>query len=404
MPQFTYTAKRDDGRTVTGIVEAACEKAAQNLVEEKGLVLLSLNEYKISFFARPFSILKPVKRDEMVAFSRELAVMVGSNIPLVQALNILQKQTANKHLKIVSSSLADDVNGGARLSQAMAKHKEVFSKFFISMVYAGEESGKLDEVLEYLADEQERDYETTQKIRGAMIYPLFVVGGLIAIGILMSVFVLPRMLQIVSETVTAGVILPLPTRILIFITNFLQNAWPYISFVLVLFVVLSAVAGRTQMGRTFISRIILRIPIFGDLIGKVILVRFSQSLSTLLKGGVPLTQALGITADVVGNEVYSRILLESVKEVEDGRPLTSVFAKKKIVPSMVVEMLTVGETSGSINDVLDELSTFYRREVEDGIESLVRIIEPVIIVVLGLGVGMMVAAVLLPLYSTITQL
>lgn len=402
--QYSYIAKRDDGRTTRGVIDAQTEDAAHETLKEQGLVLVSLTERTPSFLGRPFHLFKPVKKDELVAYSRELAVMARSNLPLTQSFAILQEQTANKHLKVVSSAIADDIAAGMRLSQALAKHPEVFSTFFVQMIHAGEASGKLAEVLEYLATEEERDYATSQNIRGAMIYPLFVIGGLIVVGVIMSVFVIPRLLTIITEAAGAGVTLPLPTRMLIAVTSFIQTAWPYLVAGVLVAVVTGVLLLRTAFGRAAFDRFVFRIPIFGKLISQLVLIRFTQSLSTLLKGGVALPQALEITADVVGNGLYQKLLRESKKEVEDGRPLTSVFVKRRFVPPMVTEMLTVGETTGSIDTILDELSTFYRRETEQGISQLVHMIEPAIIVVLGVGVGLIVAAVLLPLYSTVTQL
>ncbi|MDO8435657.1 MAG: type II secretion system F family protein [bacterium] len=404
MPQYTYIAKQDDGRTRRGVVDASTEDAAHGILKEQGLVLMSLSERKQSLLGRSFHLFKPVKKDELVAFSRELAVMAHSNLPLTQAFGILQAQTANKHLKVVSSSISDDIASGMRLSQALGKHPEVFSQFFVHMIQAGEVSGKLAEVLEYLATEEERDYATSQNIKGAMIYPLFVIGALIVVGIIMSVFVIPQLLTIVTEAAGTGITLPLPTRMLMGATSFIHAAWPYIIGFMFIAVVVFVMLFRTVSGRAFFDRALLSVPVFGQLFSQLIIIRFTQSLATLLKGGVALPQAIEITAGVVGNAFFEQLLLETKKEVEDGRPLTSVFARSRFVPPMVTEMLTVGETTGSIDTILDELSGFYRRETENGVARLVHTIEPAIIVVLGIGVGLIVAAVLLPLYTTVTQI
>ncbi|MDO8559776.1 MAG: type II secretion system F family protein [bacterium] len=396
MPEYAYKAKTAENVTVSGLVQAATEDLAADSLRERGLTIVYLHEVSSSILGKSLDVLKRVSIRDVVVFSRQLAVLVSANVPLVQSLRILITQTPNRHLKVIVSEVADDVEAGTKFSVALAKHKRVFDAFYVNIIRSGETSGKLDEVLEYLANQLEKDYDLTSRIRGAMIYPVFILSGLVIVGFMMMTFVVPKITTILQES---GAELPISTRLLIWVSDFLSNYW--------LLLLLGGIAGgiglffliRTKEGRRTWDTVKLHVPIFGKLFQKIALVRFSRSLHTLIVGGVNLPQALAITADVVGNEVYRKVITDTIREVEDGNPIASVFLHSSVVPFMVAQMLNVGEKTGRLDHVLEKMTNFYTREIDNVVRNLVSLIEPLVIGMMGIAVGLMVAAVILPLYQ-----
>jgi type IV pilus assembly protein PilC len=401
MPYFRYKVQDEEGRTNEGIIQAASQDvAAENLTDQNNIIL-SLTEERLSFFERSLGFLNKVKIKDLVIFSRQLSVIVSATIPLVQGLRILINQTESPVLKTIISEVADDVEGGAKLSAALGRHPQAFSDFFINIIRSGETSGKLDEVLNYLADQQEKDYDLTSKIKGAMIYPIFIISGLLIVGAAMMIFVIPQLTSILAET---GTELPTTTKILISTSSFLTAYWWLALVVLVIGVGAFRFLIKTKKGKHYWDAFKLRLPIFGNLFQKIILVRFTRSLHTLTTGGVALTKSLEIVSDVVGNEVYKELIQETGREVEDGNSIATVFLRSRQVPIMVSQMLNLGEKTGRIDDILDKLANFYSREVNNMVNNLVTIIEPLIMVVMGVAVGILVSAIILPMYNLAASL
>ena len=397
MPLFSYKARDKENKVTEGLVEAETESGAAEILRERGLDILSLEEKKeIIGFLRYLKFLQRVSAKDIIIFSRQLSVMVSANVPIVQALRILVKQTTSNTLKSIVTGLADEVEGGAKLSSALSRHPEIFDDFFINIIRSGETSGKLDEVLEYLADQKEKDYDLMSKIRGAMIYPVFIVGGLIAVGVVMMIFVIPKLTSILIET---GAELPLTTKALIATSNILSNYWWLILIILAGLIVglkfyISVPAGRYRW-----DYIKIKLPVFGKLFQRIYLIRFTRSLSTLLKGGVDLLTSLRIVSGVVANAVYKDLIEKTAKEVEDGNPVSTVFIKSKEVPIMVSQMMAIGEQTGKIEEVLDRISDFYSRELSNLVNNLVTALEPLIMLVMGIAVGLMVVAVIVPMFN-----
>lgn len=397
MAIYEYKAKNMDGQAVTGVVEAPSENVATDVLKEKALIILSISERKqFTLFQSSLSFFRRVPQRDIALFARQLAVMISATVPIVQSLRILVKQTSNINFKIIISEVADEVDGGAKLSQTLARYPAVFSDFFIHMIRSGETTGKLDETLNYLADQQEKDYDLTSKIKGSMTYPIFILSGLIIVGVMMMIFVIPQLTSVLKE---GGATLPLSTRLLIGTSNFLKNDW----WVLVILVVGAAVGIRslmgTQWGKDRIDRIKMRLPVFGNIFQRIYLVRFSRSLSTLIVSGITLTRSLEIVADVIGNSVYRELTLKTIKEIEDGNSISSVFSESKDIPPMLSQMMAVGEQTGKLDFVLDRLANFYARELENSVTNLVSLIEPLILVIMGVAVAMLVVSILLPLYN-----
>ncbi len=396
MPNFSYQAITRDGGRLRGVVQAATEQLASETLAERGLTVVALQEQAASKLTISLHLLQHIKVRDLVILTRQLAVLLSANVPVVQSLRVLTEQTVNKNLKVIVSEIADDVDGGAKLSASMARHPEAFDHFFVNIVHSGETSGKLDETLDYLADQLEKDYDLMSRIRGAMIYPAFIFFGLIAVGILMMVYVVPQITKILLES---NVELPLATKIIIATSNFLVAFWWLIPIVVVGALTGLRLWGKTPAGRYLMDSFKLRLPVFGILYKKISIVRMTRSLGTLIIGGVSLPRSLQITAEVVGNDVYRRLIEATIKAVEDGKPIASVMLKSPVVPLMVSQMLNVGESTGRTDQVLAKMTDFYSREIDNLVRNLVSLIEPVILVVMGVAVGLMVAAVILPLYS-----
>jgi len=395
MALFTYQAEDHKGRQVTGLVEAGNESAALEILKEKNFQVYSLKKKSLFFNLGNLSIFRRVGRKDIVSFSRRFAVLVASNITIVQALKIIVAQTNNAHFRFELASVAQEVDGGVKLSDALARRPDIFSNFFTSVVRSGESSGSLSEVLNYLADEMEKDYDMMGKIQGAMIYPLFVIALMIGVGILMMTTVVPNLTSVMVET---GMELPLSTRIVIGTSDFFQDYWIFLTLFLAAAGVGLSVALKTPGGRSRFDRLLLGLPVFGALVNKIAIVRFARSLNVLLTGGVPIAKALEITAEVVDNAVYRELISATIKEVEDGNPVSSAM-NGSIIPPMVSQMIGIGEETGKLDLVLQSIIGFYEREVANTTKNLTVLIEPIVMVVLGLGVGVMVSAIILPMYQ-----
>ncbi|MDD4996289.1 MAG: type II secretion system F family protein [Patescibacteria group bacterium] len=399
---FEYQAKNLKGETITGTIESINQNAALEMLARRQMIIISLKETSaLPIWRRPInlSFLERVTGKDMVFLSRQLSVMVMAGLPLVESLEILARQTSKPALKKIVESVAENVRGGSRFSSALAKYPKVFNNFYINMVRAGETAGKLDEVLDYLANEQEKNYDLMSKIRGAMIYPIFVISAVIGVMILMMVFVVPQLTDILKES---GVSLPLPTKILIATSDFLENYTLLIVLFLVVFVVAFRFFLKSKAGQMIWDKTLLKMPIFGVLFKQVYLVRFTRSLSTLIIGGIPLTAGLKIVSEVVSNYVFKEIILDAIIDVEEGRSVSNAFLNSSAVPKMLPHLMAIGEETGKLDEVLGKIADFYSREVENILSKLVTLLEPIILIFLGVVVGGMVASIILPMYKLAT--
>lgn len=400
MPVFKYKSLDINRKIKEGLVEAVNEEFAAEALEEKGYSVVSLEETGSFMAGKDFAILNRIKTKDLVIFSRQFSVLISANVAMVQSLKVTVEQTENPRLKKTISEIASEVDNGMRLSDALAKRPEIFSNFFTSVVRSGETSGKLEEVLIYLADEMEKDYDMMSKIKGAMIYPAFIMGGLAVVGTIMMIFVIPKLTDVMAES---GAELPLATKILIGISNILRSYWWLIIILIGALAAFIRTFIKTPQGRRYFDIIQLRLPVFGKLFQKIYLVRFTRSLNTLIVGGVAIADSLKITAEVVSNSVYQDMIKETIKEVEDGNSLVSVFSKSHYVPVMLVQMMSVGEEAGKLDMVLAKITDFYTKEVETLVKNILTLLEPLVIVLMGLGVGLLVAAVIMPIYNLASQ-
>ncbi|MCX7779152.1 MAG: type II secretion system F family protein [Patescibacteria group bacterium] len=391
---FEYKIKLEDESIVQGEIEGPDEALIVETLSRQGTII-SLRKKRKKIFQEKFFRTK-IKHKDLIVFTRQLAIMLSANFPLVRALETLLSQTTNQNLKEVVNEIVNDTKGGTKLSTSLSKFPQFFSPFFINMVKSGETVGKLDEVLNYLADEQEKDYEFRSKIKGALIYPLFIITLVIIVMIVMMTFIIPQLSTVFLET---GAQLPLSTRVLINLSNFMVRYWWLIFSLFGGAFFLFTKITKKGKGKKFLDRIQIKIPIIGELFQKIYLIQFSRSFSTLISGGVTLPEALKIVGEVMPNSIYKEIIEATLKEVNEGRSIATIFSQRKEVPPILSQMLVVGEQAGQIEMVLNKIANFYTREVEILISRLTNLIEPLIIMLLGLGVAFIVSGIILPIYN-----
>ncbi|HEY4521990.1 MAG TPA: type II secretion system F family protein [Candidatus Paceibacterota bacterium] len=402
--QYKYTAKTQDGKETKGTLDAASLDLAVGALQRKNLLIIFIEPVgeKPKGLAGLLSFLdffSSVKMQDVVLFSRELATLFEAKVPIVNSLNIIISETENKTLRRVLSDVLDDIQGGISLSQAFSRHEKVFSRFYVSMVKSGEESGKLEEIFKFLADYLERTFELQRKARNALIYPAFVLSAFVVVMILMLVFVIPKLSTILEET---GQAVPIYTKIVIGASDFLRNFGFFVLIFLALLGVFIFRYAHTGNGKVYFARFLISIPIIGNLYRKIYLSRIADNLSTLLSGGITALRALDITSEVVDNEIYRRILVDSLESVKGGSMISDSLSKYKDIPSLFSQMIRIGEETGKLDYILKSLAGFYKRDVDNMVDNLVTLIEPILILALGLGVGLLVASVLIPIYNLST--
>ena len=396
--KFNYQARSKKGEVQTGTVEASSREAAILLLQRHNLFVTFLERAETRpFYAKKIKIFERVSKKDVVNFSRQLALMFKSKIPLVQALHSIAEQTKNPSLREKILIISQEVEGGTRFSQALSVHPKLFSSFYVSMVKAGEASGSLSESLTYLADHLEREYHLASKIQGAMIYPALI--GVVVVGVLvmMMYFVIPNMTKVFSEMDQD---LPLVTKVVIALSNFMR-AWGWLVF---LFIAGALAAfnrySKLGEGKRIKDRVLLRIPFVGSFLRMVYLSRFAENLSTLISGGIPIAQSLEITAEIVGSDVYQQIVFEIKEEVVRGENMSKILARyPNEFPPILTQMVAVGEKTGTLDQSLMSVVNFYRNEVERAVDNLLSILEPVMVILLGGMVAGLMGAVLLPLYK-----
>ncbi|OHA08417.1 MAG: hypothetical protein A3A44_00235 [Candidatus Sungbacteria bacterium RIFCSPLOWO2_01_FULL_60_25] len=400
--QFTYKARTRRGEPKAGIVEARTADAAVDALQRGELIVIDVRPVggEGQLLRKRFHLFAPsVSQRDVVIFSRQLATLFQAKVPILQALKTLGEEAENPTLAAAIGNVVDDLSGGASLSQALGRHPAIFSRFYLSMVRAGEESGKLEDVFNYLADYLERAYELASKARNAMIYPAFVFSTFFVVLTVMLVVVIPKFTAIFDEL---GQQPPFYTQLVISISSFLRR---FGLVILIVFVGGAIALWRwihTERGGRWFDEVKLRAPIIGGIMQRIYLTRIADNLATLIVGGIPIIRALEITSEVVANRVYGDIILDARESVKAGNTISASFEKFREIPRLVSQMIRVGEESGRLDFILKSTANFYRREVDNLLENFVSLIEPALIVFLGVGVGLLVAAVLVPLYNLTT--
>jgi type IV pilus assembly protein PilC len=395
---FSYKAITKEGGNQEGTIEAVSIDAAINSLQRRGFVISSIVPYeeKKPFFQRSVGFLRSVKNKDVVILSRQMAILFEAQVSALRVFRLLSAEVENAVLRKVLTEVADDLQAGSAISAALSRHPKVFSSFYVSMVKSGEESGKLDEIFIYLADYLDRTFEVTSKARNALIYPAFVIFTFLAVMILMFTVVIPKISVIIVES---GQQIPIYTKVVLALSGFLVRYGIFVAIAGVITLFFLYRYSQTAPGKVSFSRFKLSIPYVGTLYRKLYLSRISDNMNTMLISGIPMMRSIEITAEVVDNAIYSDLLKESLEAVKAGTAVSEAFSRYEEIPSIMIQMIKVGEETGQLGNILKTMSKFYRREVTNAVDTLVDLIEPVMIVTLGVGVGILLASVLVPIYN-----
>jgi type IV pilus assembly protein PilC len=401
MLSYKYEARDPvSGKKITGEIQADSEKSVAKSVKDQGYAVISIKSS--SEKSALSKLIKPrVKTKDKVLFSRQLSTLINAGLPLVQSLRSVLNQTSNEKLKVVITDVITRVEGGVAFSEALQKHPDVFNQVFISLIAAGETSGTLDTSLERLADQQEKDAELVSKVRGALIYPILVLLVMGAVVGFMIIAVLPQVRELYAGL--PGANLPFVTVALLAVSDFFVNYW-WVVLILVSFVAFVTTRwARTLGGKTYIDLAKMRVPLLGPLYRKLYMARFARTSATLVSSGVPLLQTLEITGKAIDNVHIERSLRDASEKVKGGKALSSALEGDTNFLDLVPQMIKIGEDSGSIEQMLDRLATFYEKEVDNTVKSISTIIEPVLMIILGIVALVIVGAILLPIYGLVGQ-
>lgn len=399
MPIFKYVAKNKQGESIKGKVEAASRQQAVAALIGRELFVISVTALGQQDGPLTGLLRNKVKFDDLVNFTRQLSTMINAGLPLATALSILEEQSKSEMNKL-TSNLLKDIEGGLSFSEALAKYPDTFSRIYIQLVKAGEVGGVLDTVLDRLAITMEKEKDFRAKTKGAMVYPIIIVLAMVAVAIVMMVAVIPKLTEMYADF---GASLPTATRILMSVSDFFVNSW----WAVVLIALVSAVALRwwkkTPQGDKAVDGFFLRLPILGVLKQKIVLTDFSRTLSLLLGAGVSLLEALDIVASAIDSSVYREQLQEANQRVEKGVTLSDAIAQYPNFPSILYQMIAVGEETGKLDEILTKIAEYFEKESEYAVKNLTTAIEPLIMIVLGIGVGFIVVAIIMPIYSLTSQ-
>jgi len=397
--KYHYKAKNKEGKTVKGAIEATDEKQAALVLRGKSLVLFSLQPTKkdlLKMFSTKF--VHRIGSGEVATFTRQLSTMITAGLTVADALRILKEQSSPSLFSVIDDVLRE-VEGGSTLAAALEKHREVFNEVYVALVRAGEAAGVLDEILNRLAENLEKQKEFRSKVKGAMIYPMVIVVGMGIVGTIMMIFVIPKLLGLYQEF---GTELPLPTKILISISDLATRFW-WMTLIGIGVAVFSLRSfQKTPLGRKKIDQFKLQLPIFGNLQKMTILTEVTRTLGLLVSTGISIIDGLNIVARAANNSIYLEELQFAAKQVEKGLPLGGTLAEFEEFPPVVPHMVSVGEETGKLDEVLTKLSVYFESESEQMVKGLTTAIEPLIMVVLGLGVGFLIISVILPIYNLTT--
>jgi len=394
---FRYEAITNNGEKNVGTVEAASRDLAIGAIQRRGLIVSSIREDKgprrwseITIFGNG------IKMKDVVVMSRQISTLFEAQVSALKAFSLLATNTQNKGLAKILEDVSSDIQAGSNISTALAKHPNVFSDFYVNMVKSGEESGKLDKTFSYLADYMDRQYDLTSKTKNALIYPAFVISIFIVVMILMFVFIVPKLTVVIQQT---GQAIPFSTKLVIGISDLFIHYWLFLVLGLAALAIYLIRVFNTTSGKKYMDHLKIKIPIFKDIYVKLYLSRIADNLNTMLTSGISIVRAIELTSGVVGNYIFESILKDVAEEVKGGESLADAFSKHEEIPPIMSGMVRVGEETGSISGILKTLGDFYSREVNDAVDTLVSLIEPLMIVVLGLGVGLLLTSVLMPIYN-----
>ena len=399
---YSYQVKTKEGAIQEGMIDAVDEALAVTTLHDRGFVVLALIPAKKGIFSGGDlnQLFNRPKTKDVVIFTRQLATLIEADVPLAEGMRTLAHQTDKPAFSRVISEISEKLEGGSALSSAFAEHPKLFSQFFVKLIRSGEISGRLQESLNYLSDYLERNQAITSKVRNALAYPVFVIFAMVVVALIMVVYVLPQLLIIFKESGVQG--LPITTRALIAITDFVNSYILLVLGFIVVVIVGSLQYIRTPDGQKWWDNFKVRVPLFGNIMKGLYLTRIAENLTTLIKSDIAILDALRVTSDIVDNVIYRDILLHAEEQVRGGGSVSEVFRQyPKYIPLLMSSMIAIGERTGKLDYMLEHVSKFYRTESEQKIDSIASLIEPVLVVVLGLGVAILVSSILLPLYSMV---
>jgi len=399
MAIFTYKGKDPTGVEHIGEIESADVRTAASVLRKRGLIVISVNPKNANIGNTFDSIFNRVSFSDLVTTTRQLATMIGAGLVLSEAVDILVEQEDNKKLKKALEEISDGIKGGLTLAQALNRHSDIFPPLYVNLVKSGESSGKLDTVLLKMADNLEKEREFRARIRGALIYPVVVILMMVAVMTLMITFVIPRLTSLYKE---ATIDLPLPTKILIGISDLFINFWWAILLTLVATIYGLRRWGKTNEGRIIMDKFFLKFPIVGNIITNVTLTNFTRTFGLLISAGIPLLEAISIVADVTSNSIFKRSLNDAYKGVERGLSFSSLLPSP-LYPRIVGQMVKVGEETGKVDEIFFKLSDYFESEADHMVKNLTVAIEPIILIILGIGVGFLVISIILPIYKLTTS-
>ena len=398
MAEFAYKAKDREGNDHVGSIQSPDLHSSVAILRKKGLVVISLKQKQEagnSFFGRMFN---RVGFSDLVILTRQLATMVSAGLVLSEAIDILEEQQTNKTLKKALTDISQDIKGGLALAQALGRHPYIFPKLYTNLVKAGEASGKLDSVLLQMADGLEKQREFQARVKGAMIYPVVVLAMMVVVIIIMMVFVIPRLLALYQQSTIE---LPLPTKILIGTSNLFIHFWWLGLICLAGMVIGFRRWNKTPEGNLFLGNLILKTPILGKVVTDVTLTNFNRTFGLLTSAGIPLLESIGIVSDLTNNPVFKKVLRDAYSGVEKGLPLSSLLTSS-VFPRIIGQMVKVGEETGKVDEIFFKLADYFESESEHMLKNLTVAIEPIVLVILGIGVAFLVISIILPIYKLTT--
>ncbi len=393
---FKYQAVTDKGEKKEGTIEAVNRDLAILGLQRRGLIVTIIKSEEDSKKWFEITLFEKVPMKEVVILSRQMSTLFEAQVSALKAFTLLADNVDNKLLSKKLNQVVTDLQSGSSISNALSKHKDVFSDFYVNMVRAGEESGKLTQVFSFLAEYLDRQYALTSKTKHALVYPAFVIGTFFIVMTLMFTVVVPRLSAIISES---GQVIPWYTKIVMSISAFLINYGIFFLIGLVIFFGYMIHLTRTKKGKELLDDVKLSIPVAGNLFRKLYLARISDNMNTMLSSGIPIVRAIEITANVVGNKKYQAVMLSSMEDVKSGKSFSQSLASHEEIPKLMTQIIMVGEETGSMGSILEMLSKFYNREVDEAVDTLVGLIEPFMIISLGLGVGLLLVSILVPIYN-----
>jgi len=396
MPVYAWVAETKKGRKLKGELEAADERIALSQLKRRNLTVKKLKPKQKDIFESVSWMQPKVTSKDIVVFTRQFSTMIDAGLPLVQGLTILAEQSENKTFKTVLKEITKDVEGGSTLAEAMKKHSKIFDELFVNLVAAGEVGGILDTILRRLADYIEKAEKLKSRIKGAMTYPLVVVAIAIIVIAVILIFVIP-----VFEDMFAGfgAALPAPTQLVVNMSRFIKGNFHYIIIALVAVIIGIRQYRSSEQGRKATDGLLLKLPIFGELLRKVAVSRFSRTLGTMIQSGVPILDSLEIVAKTSGNKILEEIIYEVRGSIAEGQTIAEPLSETDIFPGMVVQMISVGEATGALDTMLSKIADFYDDEVDAAVDAMTSMLEPLLMLFLGGSIGGLVIAMYLPIFQ-----